>query len=99
MPNFITAVLPVFAMNLAHQDQPEGAVALLALALAHPVTASGWLDNWPLLTQLRTELQNILGADAYDKARKRGEGLDVTQAIASWDESPEGEVQLEGSEQ
>ncbi len=85
MPNFIAAVLPVIATSLAGRDDPALAAELLALALAQPRSATGWLTNWPLIAQLRSDLEQTLGAQAFAEAWERGEALEIPQAVSALD--------------
>lgn len=73
--------LPIFALILAHQGRPGRAVELLALAFAHPVGASGWMEKWPLLERLRGELEQTLGSE-YAAAWERGQQLQIEPVIA-----------------
>ena len=81
------ACMPVAAIILAHQGSPARAVELLALAFIHPARAAGWMEKWSLLTRLRSELELVLGCDAYLAAWDRGIALDVDAVVAdlrSW---------------
>ena len=77
----IIACLPVAATILANRGQPIRAVELLALAFTHPVRASGWMEQWPLLDRLRTELEETLGAEAYSAAWEHGRLLDAEAVL------------------
>ena len=75
------ASLPVVAIICAHQDQPVRAVELLALALTHPVGASGWMEKWPLLERLQADLEHRLGPEAYSAAWENGKRLNIDSVI------------------
>ncbi len=74
--------LPSAALVLANEGRKEQAVELLALAFNHPASANGWLQIWPLLTRLRTQLEGELGAAAYAAAWERGKSSDLATVAA-----------------
>lgn len=69
--------LPVATILLAHQDYEVQAVELLGLAFHHHASAKAWLEQWPLLTRLRAQLEARLGSDAYCAAWERGKHGDL----------------------
>jgi ATP/maltotriose-dependent transcriptional regulator MalT len=73
--------LPIAAIICAHQGQPVRAVELLALAFTHPVRASGWMERWPLLDRLQTDLELTLGSEAYSAAWERGKQLSIDSVV------------------
>jgi hypothetical protein len=56
-------------------------VELLALGAAHPLSATGWQAQWPLLAEVRAQLKRDLGAEAFQGAWERGEQLDIDATI------------------
>ncbi len=79
----MTWLLPVIALLLVHEGQKERAVELLALAFTHPLSPTGWMEQWPLLTEVRAELEAELGAEIYQSAWERGKALDVGMVMAA----------------
>ncbi|MCL5998447.1 MAG: tetratricopeptide repeat protein [Chloroflexi bacterium] len=73
----ITMCLPVGALILAHTSEQERAVELLGLAFTQPDSQNGWMENWPLLTRLRAQLEAEMGPITYTAAWERGAGLDL----------------------
>ncbi len=71
------ASLPIVANFYAHENQRVKAVELLALAFTHPVSASSWMEKWPLLDRLCAELKQTLGSDNYSDAWERGTRLNL----------------------
>jgi predicted ATPase/DNA-binding SARP family transcriptional activator len=85
-----TWLLPVAAVILANEGQKERAAELLALSFTHPLSATGWLGRWPLLTALGAELEAELGGESYRAAWERGRALDLEEvAAALLNEPPE----------
>jgi hypothetical protein len=68
-PTLIAGCLPVYAVLLAQRGKTDAAVEALALADQHP----GWLQHWPLVTRLQAELEDVLGGQAFQAARSRGQ--------------------------
>ena len=68
---------PMIAMVLAHEDQRERAVELLGLGFSQTFFPVGWMENWPLLTEFRHNLETELGAETYAAAWARGAQLDI----------------------
>src|SRR5690606_36298514 len=75
------AILPVAALICAHEKQPVRAVELLALAFTHPVSASSWMKQWPLLDRLQMEMEHILGCKEFSAAYERGKHLKLHEVI------------------
>ena len=70
------------AIIAAYQDnQPRRATELIALALTHPHSMTGWLKNWALIDRLQQHLETELGKDAYKSAWQRGQALDVDVVV------------------
>jgi predicted ATPase/DNA-binding CsgD family transcriptional regulator len=76
----LVSLLPLAAVILAREGQKTYAVELLGMAFSRPARAKDWLDKWPLLTRLRGELEDELGAEAFAGAWERGKAgnLDTT---------------------
>lgn len=80
-PQFMTMCLPVGAMILAHEGKEERAVELLGLAFAHPDSQNGWMENWPLLMCLCSQLEAEVGPATYLGAWVRGTSLDLYSTV------------------
>ena len=78
----MTLMLPIAAILLDHAGQRERAVELLGLAFHHPASAKAWMEQWPLLTRLRTQLEAELGLAAYTAAWERGKHADLMAVTA-----------------
>jgi predicted ATPase/DNA-binding CsgD family transcriptional regulator len=76
------ATLPVAAIIAFQEENPVYAVELLALAFTHPVRASGWMEQWPLLDRLQTDLELTLGPETYSEVWERGTQLNLDTVIA-----------------
>jgi hypothetical protein len=75
--------LPTTCLILAHDGQTEQAAALLGLLDNHPASTKGWMNNWPLIAQLRADLETQLGAADYAAALERGKNLDPQTVVFS----------------
>jgi len=75
--------LPAAALVAASEDRLERAAELLALAYHHPAAATGWQDQFPLITRLRAELDHTLGSAAWKAAWERGKTLDLEETITA----------------
>ncbi len=73
--------LPVFALLVAHDGDLQRAAELLGLIFTHPSTPMGWFENWPMLIDLRAQLAEQLGAEAYAAAWERGSQLELDQVV------------------
>src|SRR5262249_28109509 len=73
--------LPIAAILSARAGDLVRAVELLGLAYTAPKELTGWMDWWPLLTQLRSDLESELGSDAYRAAWARGQTLSLETVI------------------
>ncbi len=76
-------LLPVAAIILAHEGQKTQAVELLGMGFTRPASAKAWLEQWPLLTRLRTQLEAELGSETYTAAWERGASSNLESVIAS----------------
>jgi len=80
-PAFLTLCLPVTAVILAHENQEEWAVQLLGLASARPTETATWMENWPLLRELRQEIEDNMGSATYADLWEQGRALDLHQTV------------------
>jgi tetratricopeptide (TPR) repeat protein len=80
----MTLLLPAIGINLAQQRHPERAVELLALFYYHPFSATGWTENWALLSDWQTRLKERLGVERYQVAWERGRKLDLAATIGGY---------------
>jgi predicted ATPase/DNA-binding CsgD family transcriptional regulator len=76
------AALTVIAMLVADEGDPVRGVELLSLALNHPASPRGWLDNLSPLTRRHDQLREEIAPDEYDAAWARGAQLDLEDTIA-----------------
>lgn len=76
-----TWILPVFAILLDHDGNTESAAELIGLLFTHPASATGWLDKWTPMNDLRTRLLERMGTSAYDTAWERGTTLELTAVV------------------
>jgi transcriptional regulator with XRE-family HTH domain len=65
------------AIIAAKSGKSERATELLALVFHHPLSPKGWLEQWPLITRLRAELEATLTPERFQAAWQRGETLDL----------------------
>jgi ATP/maltotriose-dependent transcriptional regulator MalT len=75
------ALLPSAAYALA-SAQPARAVQLLAWANHSNDSATLWIKQWARVARLRAELQNQLGAAAFEREWKRGAALEWGAVLA-----------------
>ncbi|MCZ7546440.1 MAG: hypothetical protein M5R40_24235 [Anaerolineae bacterium] len=69
----LTICLPTLALILAHEGRRVRAAEVLSLAFSHPVGPVGWMEQWPLLTRLRADLEAELGPARCAQAWAHGE--------------------------
>lgn len=74
-------LLPLVALLLNQRSRRADAVAVLRLAVTHPLAATGWIDRWPLLARLRADTELVMGSDAYAESWERGHALSVQVAV------------------
>ncbi len=79
----ILAALPIAVLLLAHEGDQTQAAAIMALALAQHPGTTGWLEKWPLMMQLRAELEVNLGSEAFAAAWERGKASDLQTVVQS----------------
>ncbi|HVU12342.1 MAG TPA: LuxR C-terminal-related transcriptional regulator [Phototrophicaceae bacterium] len=82
-PGPATICLALEAVARAHESNFASAAELLGLAFEQPIRASGWLSRWPLITRLRAQLEDQLGAEAYRAAWERGCELDLVSTVTA----------------
>lgn len=80
-PLYQRLCLPLAAVLVSRRDDPEYAAQLLALAFAQGAEITGWMRQWPLLTNLQRRLEDTLGADRFDAAWVYGASLDLDAVI------------------
>jgi hypothetical protein len=61
---------------------PERATEHLGYCFAQPAHLTAWLHHWPLLNELRGQLQAKLGDVVYAAAWARGRALDLNMEAA-----------------
>jgi predicted ATPase/DNA-binding CsgD family transcriptional regulator len=96
-PGFMVLCVPIAAFICSQEGKPERSVELLALAFTHPRSPTGWLERWPLMTQLCAEWETQLGSEAYTTAWEHGKSLDlefVTQQLLAELESEQSILDL-----
>ena len=80
------ALLPVAVIFATVDDRVDLAVELLGVMENHPLRVTGWVVDWLVWTENKSKLQNILGAERYGAAWKRGRllaaGIDLETAVA-----------------
>ncbi|NDJ78884.1 MAG: AAA family ATPase [Chloroflexi bacterium] len=74
-----TWFLPVAAV--LSSDHPERAVELLALALTHPKSATGWVEHWDQISQLRANLEHTLSPDTFAAVWEHGQTLVLEDVV------------------
>jgi ATP/maltotriose-dependent transcriptional regulator MalT len=79
----MTIALPVAAILLTQEGHQERAIEVLGLAFHHPASARIWMEQWPLLTRFRAQLEAELGAAAYANAWERGKTSELG-TVATW---------------
>ena len=80
-PAFALLCLPLTAVFMAHIAETEQAVQLLALAFNHPAHTSAWLEKWPLLTQLASDMAAELGTTLYTELWQKGRTIDLDTTV------------------
>lgn len=76
-----TWYLGIMALLLHAEHDPARAAEVLALALRHPASPTGWYAGWPALTRLRASLERDLGPAAFAAAWERGAALDLAALV------------------
>lgn len=80
--------LPFSALLLAAEDKPQEAVEHLALAYTKLSDASGWLNQWHIITNLHEKLIDVLGKENFEAIWKRGTTLDIDLIISRLTSDP-----------
>ena len=73
--------LPVVAVVLAHEGQVAWAAELLGFVFHSPAEATGWLEKWPPMIRLRTDLEAELGTEAFQALWQRGAAFTRDEVI------------------
>ena len=85
-----TWILPVIAILHAQQDRFESAVHQLALAHHHPLSPTGWLEKWPLLMDIRQQLHEQLGDEAFQVAWEQGKAMVLDNLVLEFKKNIQG---------
>jgi hypothetical protein len=81
-PSFQLLCLPLAAILAARNGNPRQAVELLGLTYTAPRNLIAWLDKWPMLVDLRANLETELDAEAFGAAWERGKSRDLKTVMA-----------------
>ncbi|MHB8625596.1 MAG: helix-turn-helix domain-containing protein [Aggregatilineales bacterium] len=81
-PIFQRLCLPLAGILAARSGDLQRAVELLGLTSTAPHALIGWLEKWPLMTNLKSELQAELDVEAYESAWGRGKTLALDSVVA-----------------
>jgi hypothetical protein len=81
-PLFQYLCLPIAAVLAARQGQSERAVEMLGLAFTQSPNINGWMIKWPLLGDVRGELQAELGTDRFESAWTHGSRLNLDSVMS-----------------
>lgn len=68
------------ALLLAEQGRDREAAVYLGLSRSQQPEATGFMDRWQQLTAVQRDLQQRLGADAFQAAWQRGAAQDLVAA-------------------
>ena len=82
-PGMLTWPLAVAARVAALEGHWQEASELLALSFNHPLSPRGWLGMWPALSRLPRQLEAEMGRDAYRRAWKRGQQLNLEETVVT----------------
>lgn len=80
--------LPFLALLFVAEDKPQQAVEHLALAYTKLSEASGWLNHWHVITNMREKLIDVLGTESFEALWKRGTTLDIDLIISRLTDDP-----------
>ena len=78
-----TQCLPAAALLAAEDGQTEWATSILALAFHHPASATGWMQEFPLIIKLRSSLEYELTPPVFKASWEWGKRLDLEEAVTS----------------
>ena len=67
--------------RMVHEGQTDRAVQLLGLASARPTQTPTWMENWPLLREIRQEIEDDMGSQNYAELWERGRTLDLQETV------------------
>ena len=76
-------LLPAASLLVALENRLVRAVELMALARHHPAGATGWLENFPLITRLHARLKMELSPAALQDAQYCGRRLGLKKTVES----------------
>lgn len=82
-PSILLQYIPVVASLLADQGEFSRAVALLAMARAHPACPQGWWEIMVLVQELEARLQAELSPEEYAAAHSQGRKMDLKETAVS----------------
>lgn len=80
----VTWCLPAIVMIEMHNSNTMAAVQFLSLAFNHPKSATGWLEKWSLMGELKDQLKEELGEVKYEKVWEESKNLDLVQVVSGW---------------
>lgn len=69
--------LPLAAFLYHHEQHLLKALELLALSFMHPLSTTGWMYRWKLLSELHESLQHHIDRPTYARVWDEGVALDV----------------------
>lgn len=81
-PSWKQRCLPLAGILATRSGDFQRGVELLGLTATAPRSLMGWLDRWPLMTGLKSELKAKLGAEAYESAWEHGKTLALDAVVA-----------------
>lgn len=82
-PVLAAPCLALEAAACANENKYTEAAEFLALAFHQPPYTNGWLARWPLISRLRSQLEQTLGEAEFAQAWQRGESADIKTVIDS----------------
>jgi hypothetical protein len=69
------------AVIKVHANETGRAVELLGLASARPTQTPTWMENWPLLREIRQEIEDEVGSQVYQELWDHGRSLDLQETV------------------
>ncbi len=82
-PTYQILCLPLAAILAARAGEDEHAAELLGLTSTAPPEMIGWMAKWPLLRDIRRDLENTLGVGTYVDVFERGKRQELSAVIAA----------------
>jgi predicted ATPase/DNA-binding CsgD family transcriptional regulator len=76
--------LPILVLTRLQRTDYESAAEYAALLRSHPLSATGWLDRWPLLVAAEAHIKRALPPDTYRAACQRGESMSIEDVVAGF---------------